>query len=91
MESLDDFLASSFDVDDEDGVGGSQGERRQLGVRALYRFKPFVEGADDGNSDSESPSDWDFGLFTLFCTDSFCGFIYYLLSRAACSTWGGEG
>ena len=37
LESLDDFLASSFDVDDEDEVGGGGviGERRQLGVRAL--------------------------------------------------------
>ena len=90
LESLDDFLASSFDVDDEDGVEGSQENADSLGLEP-YRFKPFVEEAEDGNSDSESPSDWDFGLFTLFCTDSFCGFIYYLLSRAACSTWGGEG
>ena len=55
------------------------------------RFKPFVEGAEDEDSDSESPSDWDFGLFTLFCTDSFCGFIYYLLSRAACRNMGRGG
>ena len=35
LESLDDFLVSSFDVDDEDEVEGVTGERRQLGVRAL--------------------------------------------------------
>ena len=90
LESLDDFLASSFGVDDEDEVEGSQENTDSLGLEP-YRFKPFMEGAEDGDSDSELPSDWDFGLFTLFCTDSFCGFTYYLLSRATCSTWGGGG
>ena len=73
LESLDDFLASSFDVDDEDGVEGSQENADSLGLEP-YHLKPFVEGAEDEDSDSESPSDWDFGLFTLFCTDSFRGF-----------------
>ena len=36
LESLDDFLASSFDVDDEDGVEGSQENADSLGFnRAL--------------------------------------------------------
>ena len=56
-----------------------------------YHFKPFMEGAEDEDSDSESPSDWDFWLFTVFCTNSFCGFIYYLLSRAACRNMGQGG
>ena len=63
LESLDDLLASSFDVDDEDGVEGSQKNADSLGLEP-YRFKPFVEGAEDEDSDSESPSDWNFG-FTL--------------------------
>ena len=89
LESLDDFLASSFDVDDEDEVEGSQENAGSLGLEPC-RVKPFMEGAEDEDLDSESPSDWDVGLFTLFCTDSFCGFIYYLLSRIACSTWEGR-
>ena len=61
LESLNDFLASSFDVDDKDGVEGSQENTDSLGLEP-YHFKPFVEGAEDEDSDSESPSDWDFGL-----------------------------
>ena len=77
LESLDDFLASSFDVDDKDEVEGSQENLDSLELEPCH-LKPFVDGAEDKDSDSESPSDCYFGLFTLFCTNSFCGFIYYL-------------
>ena len=40
LESLDDFLASIFDVDDEDGVEGSQENAGSLGIEP-YRFEPF--------------------------------------------------
>ena len=59
LESPDDFLASSFDVDDEDEpeAEGSQENIDSLGLEP-YRFEPFMEGAKHGGSDSESQSDW---------------------------------
>ena len=77
-ESLDDFLASRFDVDDEDEVEGSQENTHSLELEP-YRFKPFMDGVEDEDLDSESPSDWDFKLFPLFCNDFFCGFIYFIV------------
>ena len=55
LESLNDFLASSFDadiiVDDEDEVEGQE-NTDSLGLEP-YRFEPFVEGAEHEDSDSE--------------------------------------
>ena len=58
LESLDDFLASSFDTNDEDEVEGSQENADSLGLEP-YRFEPFVEGAEHEDSNSESRSDSD--------------------------------
>ena len=53
LESLDDFLASSFDadiiVDHEDEVEGQE-NAGSLGLEP-YRFEPFVEGAKHKDSD----------------------------------------
>ena len=56
LESLDDFLASSFDadiiVDDKDEVEGQ--ENADSLELEPYCFEPFVEGAKHEDSDSES-------------------------------------
>ena len=58
LESLDDFLAFSFDINNEDEVEGSQENADSLGLEP-YLFEPFVEGAEHEDSDSESRSDSD--------------------------------
>ena len=56
LETVDDFLASSFDadviVDGEDEMEGQE-NADSLGLEP-YHFEPFVEGAEHENSDSES-------------------------------------
>ena len=51
LESLDDFLASSFDVDDEDGVEGSQENADSLGFkRQLWTRKEGETKSAAGSS-----------------------------------------